>query len=83
VEGEVVEPGSATFVGSLDQRRGLLEHDVGGAELVAHAVVPELELLITEGAEQPLPPWTSGADVGHPEFDVMEQTGAGRLGSHG
>jgi len=40
VEREVVDPGAASLVRALDQRWGLLEHDVGRAEPVAHAVAP-------------------------------------------
>jgi len=73
VEGQVVEAGPPTFVTTADQRWRLLEHDVGRSQSIAHAVVPELELLVTERAQQPLPPWAGCAEVGYPQLDVMQQ----------
>jgi len=73
VEGQVVEAGPPTIMRPVDQRWGLLEHDVGGSQLIAHAVVPELELLIAKGAQQPLPSWPRRGEVGYPQLDMVQQ----------
>jgi len=64
VEGQVVEAGPPALVTIADQRWGLLEHDVGGSQLIAHAVVPELELLVAKRAQKPLPSWRAAARSG-------------------
>ncbi len=73
VEGQVVEAGSPTIMGTVDQRWRLLEHDVGRSQLIAHAVIPELKLLVAKRAQQPLPSWVGCAEVGYPQLDVMQQ----------
>jgi len=73
VEGQVVEAGPTTIMRTVDQRWGLLEHDVGRSTLIAHAVVPELKLLVAKRAQQPLPSWVRCGEVGYPQLDMMQQ----------
>lgn len=71
VEGQVVESGPPTIMRPVDHCWRLLEHDVGGSQLVAHAVVPEMELFVAKRAQQPLPPRAGCAEVRYPQLDMV------------
>ena len=79
VEGEMVQAGAQPVVFGAGERRGLLDDDVRARQAPASAVLPVLELLVAESAEQPAPFRHGAREVGHPQFDVVEGAGF-RLG---
>ena len=71
VERQVAEPRSAAVVIAVQRRR--FEDDVQRAEPPAPAVLPALERLVAEFAEQPALHPGGGVEVGGAELDVVQR----------
>ena len=77
VKREMVQPRPEPVVAGRGEGGRLLDDEVGAAEPPAPAMLPVLELLVAELAEQPPPLLEGPGQVRYPQLDVMQASGHG------
>ncbi|KQX44507.1 hypothetical protein ASD29_00370 [Streptomyces sp. Root1295] len=72
MEREVVQARSEPVVAVAGERGGLLEYQIGRAEVPAATVLPALVEGVAEIFQEPLPVGDRTGEVGNPDLDMME-----------
>lgn len=74
VEGEMIEPGTASVMTVGGQRGGLLDNDVRIAELPAASAVPMLVRRVAECGQEPSKAVDGAGEIGDPQLDVVQRS---------
>lgn len=81
VKRKVIEPRPHPIMPTGSHRRGLLDHEIGPAKEPGAAVLPSLEGLPAQLAQQPAKTPSSGGQISHPQLDVVQPSSIGHLGT--